>query len=248
MPVDAGTLQFQPSGNTEKLVKKVVDYKLLNGKRYYKVKWKCTWEVEDSLLPAQDLVDQFWGFVNRVKSEDSSSLDVLGSRVNTTSCCTEYSSIKPLEDNHYQSDLSNINRQFPEYHSRTPTQHYKSINTVEPVLFPPCKTDIPNLSDSTERKNFQYSSQEDSLNLDCEEDGIADDHNTSSEDILLQSSSDQVTKTVSNKKYSVRLECDTPTRSSAVEKFTDEKIIDLKMKRKHLGMSQLGKHPSEIYW
>lgn len=43
---------------------------LKNGKKFYKVKWESSWEAEDNLLKYQNLLDQFWGFVNRVKSED----------------------------------------------------------------------------------------------------------------------------------------------------------------------------------
>lgn len=50
--------------------KKVIDYKVYNGKRYYKVKWESSWEPEDSLTEYQDLVDQFWQFVKRVSSEE----------------------------------------------------------------------------------------------------------------------------------------------------------------------------------
>ena len=71
MSVDGIAVSHYSDSNQDKMVKKVIDYKLLNGKRYYKVKWECTWELEDSLLSCQGLVDQFWNFVNRVKSEDS---------------------------------------------------------------------------------------------------------------------------------------------------------------------------------
>lgn len=50
--------------------KKVIDYKVYNGKQYYKVKWESSWESEESLTEYQDLVDQFWQFVKRVSSEE----------------------------------------------------------------------------------------------------------------------------------------------------------------------------------
>lgn len=67
---------FQPmEGNIELIlrahnVKKVVDYRLDNGKRFYKVKWESSWEDEDTLTNYQSLVNQFWSFIDRVKFED----------------------------------------------------------------------------------------------------------------------------------------------------------------------------------
>lgn len=68
------SIMFCSGGKNRKMAKKVIDYKLLNGKKYYKVKWECTWELEDNLLSYKGLVDQFWDFVNRVKSEDNYEL------------------------------------------------------------------------------------------------------------------------------------------------------------------------------
>jgi len=53
-----------------KMATKVVDYKLMDGKKYYKVKWECSWVLEDNLNHCQELVEQFWEFIDRVKYED----------------------------------------------------------------------------------------------------------------------------------------------------------------------------------
>lgn len=53
-----------------KMATKVIDYKLVNGKKYYKIKWECSWELADNLQHCQELVEQFWEFVDRVKSDD----------------------------------------------------------------------------------------------------------------------------------------------------------------------------------
>ncbi|XP_002157333.4 homeobox protein 4 isoform X1 [Hydra vulgaris] len=59
---------MRPGGHD---IKKVVDFRLDNGKRYYKVKWESSWEPEDNLLDYQVFLDQFWDFVNRVKSDQN---------------------------------------------------------------------------------------------------------------------------------------------------------------------------------
>uniref|UniRef100_A0A7M5TS78 C2H2-type domain-containing protein n=1 Tax=Clytia hemisphaerica TaxID=252671 RepID=A0A7M5TS78_9CNID len=56
--------------SSNKEAKRVIDTKVQNGKRYYKVKWESSWEAEDSVGEYQDLVDQFWNFVKRVSSDD----------------------------------------------------------------------------------------------------------------------------------------------------------------------------------
>ncbi|XP_066915825.1 uncharacterized protein [Clytia hemisphaerica] len=52
-------------------IKKIVDCKIdQTGKQLYKVKWEATWEPADSLSSCQHLIDEFWGFVNKAKTNE----------------------------------------------------------------------------------------------------------------------------------------------------------------------------------
>lgn len=56
-------------------IKKIIDCKINeNGQQMYKVKWECTWEPAENLVTCQYLVDEFWSYVNILKSKEESSL------------------------------------------------------------------------------------------------------------------------------------------------------------------------------
>ena len=55
---------------TSSRVKRIVDCKIENGQHYYKVKWRTTWEPAGNLATYQHLIDEFWSFVNNVKSKE----------------------------------------------------------------------------------------------------------------------------------------------------------------------------------
>ena len=48
-------------------IRKIINSKLQDGHRYYKLKWEPTWEPEENLAACQHLVDEFWEFVNNSK-------------------------------------------------------------------------------------------------------------------------------------------------------------------------------------
>lgn len=43
------------------------------GKQMYKVKWEATWEPAENLTSCQHLIDEFWSFVNKAKSNEEIS-------------------------------------------------------------------------------------------------------------------------------------------------------------------------------
>jgi len=52
-------------------IKKIVDCKIgENGVQMYKVKWQATWEPAENLASCQQLIEDFWGFVNNAKFKE----------------------------------------------------------------------------------------------------------------------------------------------------------------------------------
>lgn len=52
-------------------IKKIIDCKVTDsGQQMYKVKWEPTWEPAENLANCQHLVDEFWSYVNKVKTNE----------------------------------------------------------------------------------------------------------------------------------------------------------------------------------
>jgi len=55
-------------------IKKIIDCKIgEDGQQLYKVKWQATWEPAESLVTCQHLIDEFWSYVNTVKSNEEAA-------------------------------------------------------------------------------------------------------------------------------------------------------------------------------
>ncbi|XP_065644063.1 transcription factor ovo-like homolog lin-48 isoform X2 [Hydra vulgaris] len=62
--------QMQPNENQDSFgIRKIVDCKLSqDGRQMYRVKWEPTWEPAENLSSCQKLIDEFWSYVNKAKS------------------------------------------------------------------------------------------------------------------------------------------------------------------------------------
>ena len=56
-------------------IKKIVDCKIdEEGRQMYQVQWLPTWEPAENLATCHNLIDEFWGFVNKAKSLESKAM------------------------------------------------------------------------------------------------------------------------------------------------------------------------------
>ncbi|XP_012558415.2 tissue-resident T-cell transcription regulator protein ZNF683 isoform X6 [Hydra vulgaris] len=62
--------QIQQNENQDSFgIRKIVDCKLSqDGRQMYRVKWEPTWEPAENLSSCQKLIDEFWSYVNKAKS------------------------------------------------------------------------------------------------------------------------------------------------------------------------------------
>lgn len=62
---------MEPSDDSNSFgIEKVIDCKIEDGRQKYLVKWQPTWEDASTLQGCQNIIDEFWGFVNRMKSKE----------------------------------------------------------------------------------------------------------------------------------------------------------------------------------
>ena len=55
-------------------IRKIVDCKVEDGIQMYKVEWQATWEPAENLSSCQNLVDDFWSHVNKLKAFEAFDL------------------------------------------------------------------------------------------------------------------------------------------------------------------------------